>query len=79
MTGDVQLDVGCQQTLRRVPAKEIITRMTHQEGQLLIAPLIFQFHWRREFAQQRRHRLEVDIIKNKGLFRLVTFSTEFTG
>ena len=56
MTGDVQLDVGCQQTLRRVPAREIITRMTHQEGQLLIAPLIFQFHWRREFAQQRRHR-----------------------
>ena len=70
MTGDVQLDVGCQQTLRRIPTGEIITRMTHQEGQLLIAPLIFQFHWRREFAQQRRHRLEVDIIKNKGLFRL---------
>ena len=70
MTRDVQLDVGCQQTLRRIPAGEIITRMTHQEGQLLIAPLIFQFHWRREFAQQRRHRLEVDIIKDKGLFRL---------
>ena len=70
MTGDVQLDVGCQQTLRRIPTGEIITRMTHQEGQLLIAPLIFQFHWRREFAQQRRHRLEVDIIKDKGLFRL---------
>ena len=50
MTGDVQLDVGCQQTLRRIPTGEIITRMTHQEGQLLIAPLIFQFHWRREFA-----------------------------
>ena len=70
MTGDVQLDVSCQQTLRRIPTGEIITRMTHQEGQLLIAPLIFQFHWRREFAQQRRHRLEVDIIKDKGLFRL---------
>ena len=70
MTRDVQLDVGCQQALRRIPAGEIITRMTHQEGQLLIAPLIFQFHWRREFAQQRRHRLKVDIIKDKGLFRL---------
>ncbi len=45
MTVDVQLDVGREQALRRIPAREIIPRMAHQEGELLIAPLIFQFHW----------------------------------
>ena len=46
MAVDVQLDVSRQQALRRLPAREIIPRVTHQEGQLLIAPLVFQFHRR---------------------------------
>jgi hypothetical protein len=65
MAVDVQLDVGRQQALRRIPAGEIVARVTHQEGQLLIAPFIFQFHRRGEFAQQRRYRLEVDVIEDK--------------
>ncbi|SAH43180.1 Uncharacterised protein [Enterobacter cloacae] len=44
--------------------------MTHQERQLLIAPLIFEFHRRREFAQQGRNGLEIDVIENKGLLCL---------
>ncbi|MNP23228.1 hypothetical protein D3C76_1159300 [compost metagenome] len=70
MTIDVQLDVGCQQALRGIPAGEVVARVTHQEGQLLIAPLVLQLNRRGEFAQQRRHRLEVDVIKDEGLFGL---------
>ena len=70
MTGNVKLNIGRQQALRRVPTREIVTRMTHQEGQLLIAPFVFQFYRRGEFAQQRRNRLEVDVIKDKRLLCL---------
>ncbi len=70
MTVHVELDVGCQQTLRSIPAGEVIARVTHQEGQLLIAPLVLQLDRRGEFAQQRRHRLEVDVIKHEGLLGL---------
>ena len=66
----VELDVGRQQALRRIPAGEVVTRVTHQERQLLIAPLVFQLHRRGEFTQQRRHRLEVDVIEDKGLLGL---------
>ena len=70
MTSHVQLNVGCQQALRGVPTREIITRMAHQEGELLIAPFIFQLHRRGEFTQQRRHRLEVNVIEHKRLLGL---------
>ncbi|MNE10502.1 hypothetical protein D3C80_1032190 [compost metagenome] len=70
MTIHVQLDVGRQQALRRIPTGEIVTRMTHQERQLLIAPFVFQFDRCREFTQQRRNGLEVDVIKDERLLSL---------
>ena len=70
VTVDVQLDVDRQQALCRIPAREIVARVTHQERQLLIAPLIFEFHRRREFAQQGRNGLEIDVIEDKGLLCL---------
>ena len=44
--------------------------MAHQEGQLLIAPLVLQLHRRGKFAKQRRDRLEVNVVENKSLLRL---------
>ncbi len=70
VTVHVQLDVGCQQALRRIPTREIVARMAHQERQLLVAPFVLQLHRRGEFAQQRRHRLEVNVIEDKGLLCL---------
>ena len=66
----VDLDVGRQQALRRIPAGEVVAGVTHQERQLLIAPLVLQLHRRGELTQQRRHRLEVDVIEDKGLLGL---------
>ncbi len=41
--------------------------MAHQEGQLSVAPFIVELHRRGKLAQQRRHRLEIDVIKHKAL------------
>ena len=70
VTVDVEFDIGRQQALRRVPAGEIIPRVAHQEGQLLIAPFVLQLHRRGKLAKQRRDRLEVDVVENKSLLRL---------
>ena len=63
-------DLGRQQALRGIPTREVVTRVAHQERQLLVAPLIFKFDRRGEFTQQRRYRLEVNVIKDERLFRL---------
>ncbi|CAH0326355.1 hypothetical protein SRABI106_04623 [Rahnella aquatilis] len=50
MSRYVQFDVNCQQALRRIPAGEIITRVLHQESQLMIAPFVIEFHRCGEFT-----------------------------
>ena len=70
MAVDVQLDVGCQQALRGIPAGEVVARVAHQEGELLVAPFIFQLHRGGKLTQQRRYRLEVDVVEHKSLLAL---------
>ena len=50
MAVDVQPDVGCQQALRGIPAGEVVARVAHQEGELLVAPFILQLHRSGKFA-----------------------------
>ncbi len=63
MTINVQLDVCREQALRGILAEKSFARVTHQERQLIDHCLYSSFTGAENLQQQRRHRLEIDVIR----------------
>ena len=60
-------DLFASQSLAGIPAVKGIIIVTHKNGQVCIAVVGFQHHWRREPPQDGRHRPVADFAEYKNL------------